>query len=710
MAAKKKPAAPRVYKPAQKKKFEPTERATWYVQPRGPEGEVDKHVTDAVAALRSTSYHANRLQMWRDNLSLYNDDLGYYYRQDQHPLSPTTERMSMNVCRSVVDTAMAILTASQPKPFFQTFDGSYGSARRAEGMNKWMQGVFYENHVRRNSRAIARDCMIGDIGFYRVTERYSLGERDKKRVREAFEAGEKHPDDVKLSRRVALERAFPWDVLVPEAESRRGWHHLRTMYQCLQVDKETLLAHFVHSRSDDQLRADGAYPRADLIDAIENAETWDGTDGVIVGELDSDLVEVVEAWHTPSYDGATDGRHVLAINGAVLFDVPWWRMRFPFVPMVWTENVEGVLGRGIIGDIKHIQQSINQQVRAIEKQMRLLAAPKWAVPVGANVKQAHLADNRAGVQVKFTGNVPPTMLHMQPVTQEQFLWLRELREAAFELPGVSQAIAEANKPADVESGIAIRRIVEMGKQRFTLRSGGYEEMHVELANAVVDAAESILDEDGEYKVKAFGASAGDRVIVDLKDVHLERDLYVTQCAPVNALSDVPGERIQDIISYQQIGMMLDPQQVAEAVGFNPDTQGVLSEMTAPLRAVQADIDAMINGEHRVPDETMDPVLARKHTLLAIQRLRPYADTLDAQMRLRTYLSQIAMPEALPPGMPPPPMPPGLPPVPPGMPPPGMMPPGGPVPPPAPPPMPPMPPPMPPGPMGPPPLAQPPAVA
>lgn len=665
-APKKAEQAPRIYKPPTSREPEFDGKATWHHQPRGPEGELDKHVCDAVAALRSTSYQSNRLQMWRDNLSIYNDDVGFYYRQEQNPLTPTTERVSMNIARSVVDTAVSILCTQQPKVFFQTFDGSFSSKRRAEGLNKWTQGVFYECGVRKKSREIARDAMVGDAGFYRITTKKYLEPKDKKAVRKAYEAGEEIPQ-VRLRQKVSLERALPWDVLIPEGEARRGWEHLRTMYQALQIDRDTLRAVFVDGRTDKELEQDGASSREVLLDAIDKVAAWDGSDGVLAGEYDTDLVEVYEAWHTPSYDGALDGRHALVIPGAVLFDVPWWRTRFPFVGMVWTSNLEGVLGRGIISDVRNLQQSVNQQVRAIEKQMRLLAAPKWLIPINANVKPLHLADNRAGVQVKYAGGQPPQLVTMQPVTQEQFLWLREMRQAMFELPGVSQAIAEAAKPTDVESGLAIRRVVDLGKQRFSVRTGEYEDVHVNLSHGMLDVAEDILEQEGEYKVKAFGTGAGDRVIVDLRDVHMERDEFVIQAAAMNALSDVPAERIADIQALQGVGVFQDPVAVAEAVGVSPDLQGMVFDLTAPRDAILCDIDAMMQGEQRVPDDTQDPILTRQLALLALNRLRPYSDTKPAQRLIRQYIAQIKLPDTLPSGLPSPPVPPPGAPMPPGAP-------------------------------------------
>lgn len=658
---------------------------TWWKVPRGGDGETKKKlaslVTEAARTLRETPYEQRRLAMWQSNIQMFNDDPDGVYT-----LAPTQyftalskdQRVSRNVVRATVEAAQAMICASKVRPFFQTFDGTYNSRQKAEGLNRWMAGVFHENRVPKLAETVMRDAMIGDVGFFRITEKPVVLADDQARIRKAVKAGEELPE-VPIKHRVLVERAFPWDVMIPTAEVMRGWHQWRLLYEPKHWDRASTVARWVDSRSDRDFEAHGGSDRETLRKAIESADAWDGTNSIWpIDEMGKDLIEVFEVWKGPSFEGAADGRHVLVVGDAVVFDVPWWHWQLPFVGVVWRADTMGVLGRGIVDGVRGKQQLVNMMNKSIDKNIRLLAAPKWAVKEGSKVKPAHLGDNRPGVQVNYV-DTPPTPLTIQPVPQEVFMRLRDVIQSAFEDEGISQAIAEASKPPDVESGLAIRRVVEVGKRRLALQQGGYDDMHIELAYGVIDRAQEILEDEGSYPVKAYGSLSGDASLVDLKDVMLSRDAMTIRCAPSNALSDVPGERVADVEAYQRIGLMKDPQTLADQFGFMPDLEASLDLVRSPKLAIEKQLDDVVEGRGypdnpTVFDENMNKALAMQ---LAVERwnfLARFNDTEDSRQRISDYMQSIVNVDKLPstaapqppgpmPGAPPPGMPgaPGAPP-------------------------------------------------
>ena len=630
---------------------------TWYTVPKGEQEKLAVLAQDAVRSQRATAYEQGRLGMWREHMQYYNDDNGFWFQYGQNPLAGAVERVSRNVCRSVVDAAQAMICASQPKPFVQTFDGSWSSQQKAEGLNRWLRGLFVGNKVHRLAEDVTKDAMIGDSGFFRVTEVPYVDEKDREKVRKALKNDEKLPEYT-IKRRVGFERARPWDVVIPPAEVFRGWHQWRLLYEVKHWDRMSAITLWCLNRSDEQIKAQNGSPREDLRKALETAAAWDGENAVWIDEMGTDLIEAYELWKGPSFDGAADGRHVLVINNAVVFDVPWWHFALPFVGIVWRTDPLAVLGRGIVDGVKGKQQTISANIRAVNKNLRLLAAPKWAYEAGS-ITPAHLADNRSGTQVKVKpGMKYPQALSMTPVNQEQFFWIKSEIEAAYEDEGISQAVAEATKPPDVESGLAIRRVVEVGKRRLALQQGAFDEMFVDLTYAAVDRAVDILDDEGSYPIKAYGSLDGDRTIVDLKDVNLSRDVVTFQVMPSNALSDVPGERVADIQAYQQIGLLKDPRALAQLLGGIPDFQAELDLLRAPKDAIQKQLEDVLAGKQAALDENMDPVLARQIALATWNFLAKFNDTETERARISDYMTSITnVEQRMPSETPAPPMPP-----------------------------------------------------
>src|SRR5712692_9571182 len=64
--------------------------------------------------------------------------------------SPTpymTNRITLNIIQSAVDTVTAKMAKSSPEPFFLTSKGDYRKRRKAKYLNGFSRGMFYEQRV-----------------------------------------------------------------------------------------------------------------------------------------------------------------------------------------------------------------------------------------------------------------------------------------------------------------------------------------------------------------------------------------------------------------------------------------------------------------------------------------------------------------------------------------------------------------------------------
>ena len=84
-----------------------------------------------------------------------------------------------------------------------------------------------------------------------------------------------------------------------------------------------------------------------------------------------DMIEVIEAWHIRSSQNSDDGRHVICIDNATLFDEKYEKDYFPFVTLRWTQRMLGFYGQGLAEQLRGIQAEINQLLLNIQEQMNL---------------------------------------------------------------------------------------------------------------------------------------------------------------------------------------------------------------------------------------------------------------------------------------------------------------------------------------------------
>lgn len=64
-------------------------------------------------------------------------------------------------------------------------------------------------------------------------------------------------------------------------------------------------------------------------------------------ETQDDYVVVVEGWRLPSKRGGKDGKHIIAVEKAVLVEESWKHDWFPFTWERWSNGVVGFYGQSL---------------------------------------------------------------------------------------------------------------------------------------------------------------------------------------------------------------------------------------------------------------------------------------------------------------------------------------------------------------------------
>lgn len=601
----------------------------WYELPEGQahRGVVAwvRHVREAQASSRFADLlHASLY----GNIPLSGLGLG---ASSSRGLNPS--RLSLNVVRNMVAAVTSKIAAkNKPKPTFLTIEGDYEMRTQAEGLERFVDGVFYESHVYRDLPQVFRQGAVLGTGALKV-----------------YEDG----------KRVVVEPVLKTELVVDDLEGQYG--DPPNLGQTKYIDRRTVKATW--AKDDEALAA--------TIDRIPR----EADDIAASLQSTSDQVMVYEAWHLG--DGESPGRHVICVDGADLLDEPW-DGPFPFAFFRWSKPLVGFWGIGLAEELRGIQEEINKLLIEIQKAHHLIKG-HYLVESGAKVQTSSLNNDLSAI-VKYTGTAPQ---YVAPVAvgPDVYQHLERLYAKAYEISGISQLNATGQKPAGLNSGAAQRAYQDIQTERFLEVGQDYEEFVIETARQVVRCAQRI---GGSYKVRSIGK--GQLSVIKWSDVHLDEDDYVIRVYPTSLLPSTPAGKLawaQDMINS---GAM-PPEDVLDVVDF-PDVEQYTKRKNAARKVVERNIAHMLKtGEFISPEPFDNHGLALKLVNEAYHCARLDGVPEDRLELLRRYMADtqdFMGPPPPDPNMPPPmpgdaPMPPPGGPMPPGAPP--MMPPPGPMPPP-----------------------------
>lgn len=525
--------------------------AQWWLQ---PEGDKSERVLSVVRSIRMNQEHIKLRDLL--HASMYGNLPMTGFGLASARTSIVSDRLSLNVVRNMVGAVTSKIAAkNKPKPTFLTEEGNYEQRTQAENLEKFVGGVFYESGVYNELNECFRDACVYGTGCLKV-----------------YDDGDK----------VTVERVIPWEIVVDDGESMYG--KPRNLYQRKYYDR--LVLRKMASR---WLKND---PRLDkVLQAIDDCPRNDD-DTEYAYQTTADQVLVTEAWHLGE-DDKTGGRHCIVIEGATLLD-RGWNDPFPFSFMRWSRAIVGFFGVGLAEELRGIQREINKLLQQIQKGHHLIAG-HWLVMQGAMLTQQ--INNDLAAIWKYTGTKPE---YQAPsiIAPEVYQHLWQLYAKAFEIAGVSQLSATSQKPAGVESGVALRAYNDIQTERFLEVGQAYEEFVVEAARQVIRCAKKI---GGGYRVRAVDKSSIS--FIKWSDIDLDEDSYVIRVYPTSLLPTTPAGKLQwaqDMIEAQ----VIPPEDVLDIVDF-PDTEAYAKRKNAPRRIIERNIAHMLKTGEPVAPEPMD---------------------------------------------------------------------------------------------------------
>ena len=482
------------------------------------------------------------------HLSLFEN----YYNNALNPAAYTTrslsedERVTFNVIASCCNTVTAKIGKTRPRPIFLTSGGDFSLKRKAKLLTKFVDGMFYQTDLYNVMQRVFLDSCVFGTGVLKVFVE---------------------------DNQVKVDRVFPSEIIVDEYEARYG--DPRQMFQRKVMPREVVAGLFPNHKAE----VAAASPC--------NPEDRSYNTG--------DMIEVIEAWHIPSSQDSDDGRHLICIDGATLFDEKYEKDYFPFVTLRWSRRMLGYYGQGLAEQLRGIQAEINQLLLNIQEQMNL-ATPKVFLERGSQVAKEQINNQTWGI-IEYEGQ-PPRFFVPQTVAGEVFSHLDRLYNRAYEISGISQLSATSLKPAGLESGVALREYSDIETERFVIVGQAYEAAFLEIARQMIDLAKDASEEGKTYEVISYG----DKEIEKIKwsDINLREDQYRMKVYPASLLPTTPAARLQTVIEMSQAGL-IDKAETRSLLDF-PDIEQYNKLATAPLDEAEMLVEEILEkGKYHPPE-------------------------------------------------------------------------------------------------------------
>lgn len=531
---------------------------------------------------------------------------GVSFSKQQSVTASPKDKLTYNVCQSVVDTITAKMAKNKPKPMFLTSGGDWVLHRKAKKLDKFVEGIFYENSAHSLAVDCFRDaCVFGD-GVIHVYAKDG---------------------------RVRYERVIESELYVDWVDGFYG--SPRQLHRVKNIDREVLLDMFPGKTA---IIKNANSASAELTGAARNVV---------------DQIAVIESWHLKSGVDASDGLHTICIPEGMLFEEEWDKNYFPFAALPWSKRLFGFFSQGLVEQIQNIQLEINKILWVIQRSFHLAGSFKILIENGSKIVKEHI-NNDIGAIVSYSG-VPPQYVVPQIVASEMYGHLQTLKNSAYEQAGISQLAANSQKPAGLNSGRALREYNDIESDRFMTIGQAYEKFHLDLARITVDCAKDIFESDKKISVQVPGS----RFIqtIDWKDVDLEDDEFVMKMYPVSSFSKEPAARFQEVQERVQAGWFT--MRTAKKLMDMPDLEQVDELSAASENYLNMILEKMVDqGEFTPPEPFDDLGLARELALQYYAQGKTNNLDEDKLDLLRSFMDQLdvleqqaALAMAPPPGMP-----------------------------------------------------------
>lgn len=558
--------------------------------------EVDeKDMAYAIAAtLKFIQTHQSaRIEQLTISTRLYGNSPAYnlmgsaFSRTTNNSANPTLQRLSYNLCSSVVDTLTSKMAKNKVIPTYVTNGGIWDVQKKAKQLTKFTQGLFYQEKVHDKTIEAFNDAGVWGDGFVHVFEREG---------------------------KVAIERTLPHELWVDQIEA-------------LNCDPSQLH----HPKLMDRDIALGLYPELEEEIMTVNKANYQEIGGA---GTSADLIIVIESWHLRSGKDAKDGVHAISIGSKSLVE-GYDKDYFPFPHLRYVKRKLGWYGQGAVERLQNLQGEINRGMILKQRSLWMMGSFKILLENGSKVVTQHL-NNDVGTLIHYSGT-PPQYVVPPAVNPELQQWIDSNIEKGYDQEGVSKMSSSGEAPLGVESGKAMRTLNQISDDRFLYTQQQMEDFTLEIARQAINVVKDIYKDKKTYEV-VFPETRFMET-VDWKDIDLDESEYVLKAFPTSSLSDDLTGRLSEIQEMMQAGLVSP--RTGQRLLAMPDI-----EMNENLTNAAEDLlhkmleEMLYDGKYTSPEQFNDLGLAKQLALQYYNYAKMANAPEDKLQLVRDFLAQI----------------------------------------------------------------------
>lgn len=469
-----------------------------------------------------------------------------YYNADPFKADGETP-YRINLARALVATATAKIAGKQrPKAQFCATDADWSVKRKAKKKERFVEAAMLArqgNHHDAYSVGIMafRDACVADVGVLK------------------FWAD-------KQGRRVAIDRVLPWQYIVDPNEAPTGMplNH----FHDYGYDRFKLLERFADVK--------GAEEAIMTAPAVQDNDSGSVRNTGIRDKARQ--VRVSEAWRL-SLSDEKPGHHSLCVGGFDLTggDEEWASPFPPFELIQWEPWFMGAFGSSLVDVAAPLCMELNAAFQRWADAERL-GSNRIGFYRKNSVSKDQLESNEPCIWIEVEeGHDYPMMAPMETMGAASIQWMGELERLGYQIPGISQQGATAQKDPGVTAAVAMRTIENIASERFAVQWQAYERTMAIGATRQILRCVKELEADGDGVVFRFPAG---NVLQELKSSDF-------------ADYDVPDEAIQVYAVSGLVNTPADRLDLAEKLY----TMGILSKEGFKRVIQYKDIDQELSTEN-----------------------------------------------------------------------------------------------------------------
>ena len=258
----------------------------------------------------------------------------------------------------------------------------------------------------------------------------------------------------------------------------------------------------------------------------------------------------------------------------------------PYLEIHYTNPIKGDTSQSVVDQLYGIQTQIDELLAVMKDSIAVNPGMTLLVPRSSNIK-TNMLSNRTGQIIQYDPipgqTTSPVTYATNDIISPQFVQLLDkLKNDAYEIVGISQLSATSQKPAGLNSGIALNTMEDIESSRFETQLNSVVRLYVDVAKACLDIfppENDILPDDLN------------RANIKWKDIVEARNNMKIQFSAAESLSKDPSEKLKQLVALSQAGVI--PQSHIATLMELPDLQSGYNIANNAFNSVYTFIDNVL---------------------------------------------------------------------------------------------------------------------